>query len=479
MSFIPTFQFKNDFSSAYRVAEINSSRPFYKNLFKKVFRSKDKFQMNYQKLDENSIEKKKWIDSILSSEKSKDSSYKNDLRKIGTNLLKITKLPSKKDESWRFTKLNRLFDMNFRQNNFDVNSEFVKQNFFEKSFARCVFFNGKFMEDLSFMNKEDESFFLGKFSDLDDIRKNKIIEMSGKGESGINGGFFSVLNMAGLNEIAVLYIPENIEIVDPIQIIFAQSNNADEICVNQKLIILCEKNSKAEIFQQHIGSKNSKFFDNSSANVLVGENSKINYFLINQTPKSSSCFNSIHADIRKNSDFKFFSFCMGGFLSRLSLGIDLNGIESNCEVEGISIVNNSQISDIHSRISHNYPSCKSSQLQKNLISENGHAIFAGKIQVHNGAPDTESSQLCKSLILSPQSRVDSMPILEINNENVKCTHGSTVSDLDEDQLFYFRSRGIPEKEARYLLTLGFVNEMSKKLPIQLNEYFSNSIKELI
>lgn len=478
MAFLLNFNYQNNLNCDYRTFRSNNGKIFYRNLGKKVFRSYKKIKMNNHKINQDSIENKDWINSILNSETSKDSPFKEDLRKIGNNLLKITKLPSKKDESWRFTKLDRLFNMNFSANTSRMELEIPKQNFFENSFARCVFMNGNFVEELSYKNEKNDSFFLGKFSDLDNKKKKKIIEISGKGESGINGGFFSILNMAGLNEIAVLYIPENMEISGPIQIIFAQSNS-EEICINHKLIILCEKNSKAEIFQQHLGSKDSKFFDNSATNILVEEKSKINYFLINQTPEKSSCFNSIHADLKKQSDFKIFSFSMGGFLSRVSLGIDLNGIESNCEVEGVSVVKNSQISDLHSRISHNYPSCKSSQLQKNLISENGHAIFAGKIQVHNGASETESSQLCKSLILSPQSRVDSMPILEINNENVKCTHGSTVSDLDEDQLFYFRSRGIPEEKARYLLTLGFVNELSRKLPKELMDYFSNSIKELI
>jgi Fe-S cluster assembly protein SufD len=478
MAFLLNFNYQNNLNCDYRTYRSNNSGIFYKNLGKKVFRSYKQTKMNNHKINQDSIENKDWINSILNSETSKDSPFKEDLRKIGNNLLKITKLPSKKDESWRFTKLDKLFKMNFSANTSRMELEIPRQNLFENSFARCVFMNGNFVEELSYKNEKNDSFFLGKFSDLDYKKKKKIIEISGKGESGINGGFFSILNMAGLNEIAVLYVPENMEISGPIQIIFAQSNS-EEICINQKLIILCEKNSKAEIFQQHLGSKDSKFFDNSATNILVEEKSKINYFLINQIPEKSSCFNSIHADLKKQSDFKIFSFSMGGFLSRVSLGIDLNGIESNCEVEGVSVVKNSQISDLHSRISHNYPSCKSSQLQKNLISGNGHAIFAGKIQVHNGASETESSQLCKSLILSPQSRVDSMPILEINNENVKCTHGSTVSDLDEDQLFYFRSRGIPEEKARYLLTLGFVNELSRKLPKKLMNYFSNSIKELI
>lgn len=98
------------------------------------------------------------------------------------------------------------------------------------------------------------------------------------------------------------------------------------------------------------------------------------------------------------------------------------------------------------------------------MSDKAHGVFAGKIQVQHGAGDTKSDQLCKTLLLSPNSRIDALPILEINNENVKCTHGSTVSDLDESQMFYLQSRGIQRAEAKKLLTVGFVNEMIQDYP---------------
>lgn len=448
------------------------------NCGKKMLLSK-KIEMNDQSTIEKINNQSEWIKSILRKKKKEHPKYIDNLQKIGINLLKNTKFPSKNDESWRFTKLDKLFDMKFSREFSKVDSEFSKKYLFEKSSGNCIVINEILVEDKSKKYTEKDKFFLGKLSDLSEPKKKKIMEITGKGESGINGGFFSILNMASIEEIIVLYISEGTEIDLPIQILFGASVKNEEVCLNQKLIILCEKGSKATIFQQHVGSKGSKFFDNTTTDILLEENSKIDFFLINQVPEKASCFNSIYSDVKKGATFNFFSFCFGGMLSRISLGIDLNGINSTCNVEGISVVNKSKISDIHSRISHNYPFCNSSQLQKNLISDKGHSIFAGKIQVHNGAMGTESSQLCKSLLLSPTSKVDSMPILEINNEDVKCTHGSTVSDLDDEQLFYFKSRGIPVENARFLLTLGFVSESLRKLPEELITSFSGLIKKLI
>jgi Fe-S cluster assembly protein SufD len=157
------------------------------------------------------------------------------------------------------------------------------------------------------------------------------------------------------------------------------------------------------------------------------------------------------------------------------LGIDINGTNCQCNVKGASVATDKQVSDFHSRISHNLPSSKSSQLQKILLTDKAHGVFAGKIQVQHGAGDTNSDQLCKTLLLSSSSRIDALPILEINNENVKCTHGSTVSDLDESPMFYLQSRGIPRNEAKKLLTVGFVNEMIQDYPDKIK---SKIIKQL-
>ena len=125
------------------------------------------------------------------------------------------------------------------------------------------------------------------------------------------------------------------------------------------------------------------------------------------------------------------------------------------------------------------PNSESSQLQKILLTDNAHGVFAGKIQVQHGADNTNSDQLCKTLLLSPYSRVDALPILEINNENVKCTHGSTVSDLNDNQMFYLQSRGILEKDAKKLLTVGFVNEMVNNYPQRLKEKIIKQLNDLM
>lgn len=453
-------------------------RSFYESFSQEKTLKKKITMVGKQKIN-SSEENSKWLSSILFPKKMKKTLFLNNFRKIGKIVLKNTQMPTRKDESWRFTSLNKLFQMRFFKHATVEDDSFIPDFFIQKSFARIVFVNGVFSSKFSSLKNIPNKLFMGEFSDLTEEKKKKISKLIGKGESGINGGFFSILNMACLEEITVLSFAPNFEIEKPIQIIFASSVQEGQICLNQRVIVFCEKFSKARVIEQHISSDNAEIFDNSATNIVLEEGSEINYILANQISQKGSLISSIHADLQKNSYFNFLSASSGGFLSRINLGIDLNGTRSRCDVQGLTIIKDEQLSDIHSRISHNYPNCNSLQFHKNLVTEKAKAVFAGKIQVHNGASETESEQLCKTLLLSPTSKVDSMPVLEINNENVKCAHGSTISDLDDDQIFYFQSRGISTEKARFLLTLGFVREIIAKFPKELISYFTKSIDSFV
>nr|UXY87820.1 Fe-S cluster assembly protein SufD [Cryptomonas curvata] len=338
-----------------------------------------------------------------------------------------------------------------------------------------IFFtNGIYSPELSSIDKLPKNFYFGSFSELPINKQKNILDIANKGESGINGGFFSALNAACLEDIAILLIPENSNFEKNINLVFQGQGTGNNFYINQKFVIINSKNSFSKIVQYHLGEDKSIYFDNTTASIVLNENSSMEYNFINQVPETASQITSIHVEIEKNAHFQFSSASTGGFLSRLNIGIDINGINSSTKLNGISLANKRKTIDIHSRISHNYPECTSSQLHKNLVSEEGHAIFAGKIQVHSGSFNTKSEQLCKTLLLSSTSRIDTMPILEINNDNVKCTHGATVSDLDKNQLFYLQSRGISSETAKKILTNGFFKDIIDCFPSGfIKDFFSN------
>jgi len=343
---------------------------------------------------------------------------------------------------------------------------------------KIVFVNGIFSKELSDLSSLKKEIYIGDLENYSD-GKDTILEFLSKGESGINGGFFPTLNIACLSRIYLISIPSNVKIETPISIVYIGSNNSNTSLFSHRLILISGESSKAQVIERHIGTENSEYFDNTAVSILAKENSELDFYLINENSEKSNFINSIHAEIKDNSSFDFSTVSIGGQFSRVNLGIDINGTKCQCNVKGMSVGKNDQISDFHSRISHNLPDSKSSQLQKILLTDKSHGVFAGKIQVQHGAENTNSDQLCKTLLLSSKSRIDALPILEINNENVKCTHGSTVSDLDDDQMFYLQSRGITQNEAKKLLTIGFVNEMIVDYPTELKSKIINNLNILM
>jgi Fe-S cluster assembly protein SufD len=451
--------------------------------FKAKFESKTFHKLkNIKKMEKRMVSENNYVDItsnwtklLISSKKNSKSNMINEISRAGSSLLKTIPFPSKYEESYRFISLEKLFEMEFQENN-TLNE---KQNpilNFKSDDISLYFVNGIYSSSFSSLNKLPKDFYFGYLSDLSDSKQKNILDISNKGESGVNGGFFSALNAACLEDIIVLLIPEGSQFKQNINIVFEGQSLTSNFYLNQKLVIVSSKNSISRIVQYHIGINNSKYFDNTTTSIILNENSKMEYSFINQVPDSASQITSIHVEIQKNANFEFSSAALGGFLSRVNLGVDINGINSSVKLKGVSIANKNKIVDIHSRISHNYPECFSSQFHKNLVSDKGHAIFAGKVQVHSGSFNTESEQLCKTLLLSSTSRIDAMPILEINNDNVKCTHGATVSDLDKNQIFYFQSRGISIDIARKLLTSGFVKDVVDFFPDSFEKNFLSMIE---
>ena len=458
---------------------------FEKKLMKNKF-SLRKNEFRYIKnktLCNGSLEEKNnqqdWLESILSVRNPSQTKFLEKWKKVGANLIKSQSFPSRTDESWKLTPLNKIFEMRFSNLEKKFDSKLIKKSLKDYRGPKIVFVNGIYSDELSDKTNLDENVYIGDLEKYENNESENILEFLSKGESGINGGFFPTLNIACLSNIFLMVIPANLNLEVPINVIHIGSSETQASSFNQRLIVISGKKSKSKIFEHHIGIENSLYFENTAVSVLTREESILDFFLINESSRKSVFINSIHAELKEGSCFNFSTISFGGLFTRVNLGVDINGIKCKCNVKGASVATDNQISDFHSRISHNLPSSKSSQLQKILLTDKAHGVFAGKIQVQHGAGDTTSDQLCKTLLLSSSSRIDALPILEINNENVKCTHGSTVSDLDQNQMFYLQSRGIPKAEAKKLLTTGFVNEMLSEYPEKLKLKITKQLKFLM
>ena len=319
---------------------------FHKNLntnfrYKIGNNIKNKKKSDSVMMHENYIDtSSNWVKKITSTRLKSKNKLIRDLNRAGKGFLKTIRLPSNNEESYKFISFDKLFLMNFSEINITTQPKISDQLDIIQNDIWIFFVNGIYVRELSSVNKLPTGFYFGLFSELPESKQKNILDVANKGESGVNGGFFSALNAACLEDIVVLLVPEDSNFKKNINIVFQGEGASDNFYINQKLVIISSKNSFSKIAQYHVGKNNSKYLDNTTTSLHLHENSRIEYSFINQVPESASQITSIHVEIEKNAHFQISSAATGGFLSRLNLGIDINGINSSVKLNGITLANN-------------------------------------------------------------------------------------------------------------------------------------------
>ena len=244
----------------------------------------------------------------------------------------------------------------------------------------------------------------------------------------------------------------------PIQLIFLTS---DKFCgeIHNRITIDIEENSKTTICETHGAIGNGTGLCNYVMEILVGKNALLRYVVHQQAAKKINHIVARTGRIDQDAKFIGFSMLEGGVLSRSETTLALTGVGSEAKLSGIALMRGRQHCDVTTDIMHEVSRCNSEQVFKNVIDGHGRAVFQGRVYVAQDAQVTEAHQLNRNLLLSKNARADSKPELIIHADDVKCSHGATVGDLDEEALFFLRSRGITENIARGLLIRGFAAEM--------------------
>lgn len=277
--------------------------------------------------------------------------------------------------------------------------------------------------------------------------------------------FFAILNNACFQELAIIQIPPNTQLDVPIQILFVQDFGEKVAIAHNRCLVVVGENSKINLIQTNVGTDNHPYFANSVTQIWLEANAQADHTLIQQQGNQAFDLAFTQVSQARESSYRISTISLGAKLSRHTLQIQQQGSGANSEINGLAIINDSQLADTHSVISHNFANGTSQQLHKCVISDRAHAVFSGKIQVAKAAQLTNSSQFNRNLLLSSQAKIDTQPQLEILADNVKCAHGATVSQLEQEEIFYLQSRGIDAARAVNLLTYGFAAEVITKIPI--------------
>ncbi len=270
---------------------------------------------------------------------------------------------------------------------------------------------------------------------------------------------FTALNMA-FADVAVVRIPRDTSVIEPIELNFAAEDGS---AIFPHVIVIAEAGSKATIVETYASS--GRGFTDAAINILVEENANLTHFRVQKDSGESLNYGVTEVEVRGGAHYDSTNVNLGAAVSRHDIEVRFTSEGGEAWVDGLYMLNGNQHHDTHSTIDHTVPNCTSHQTYKGVINDNARGVFNGKVFVRENAHGTDAQQSNKNLLLSDSARVDTKPQLEIFNDDVKCSHGATVGQLEDEELFYLLARGLPADLAKNLLTYGFAEEVINKIGI--------------
>ncbi len=383
-----------------------------------------------------------------------------DMRRSAMESFSNLGFPNNKQEKWRNLDLTA-----FTGTPFSAVTRFQPTTYFDdldfpylSSARRMVFINGIFTPELSDLLSLPKGVIFTNLSTVIEQNPSLVIEQLHKsGESTEDA--FNELNKAFMQTGVWLSIPDGLEEKIDLQIIYISRTGEDMPLFNLRNFIRLGQGSNLSLTEHYLGSGKGTYFNNAAVTMDVNANARLDYTCIQTESETGHHISNTIIDQATDSRVNSTVFTLGGALVRNNLTLNLNGEGASGNINGLYLNRAEQTVDNHTLINHAHPNCNSGEMYKGIIDEAGQAIFNGKIIVQPDAQKTDANQINRNLLLSDTARVNTNPQLEIYADDVKCSHGSTTGHLDEDALFYLRSRGINSALAQSLMINGFAREV--------------------
>ncbi|NJN89426.1 MAG: Fe-S cluster assembly protein SufD [Leptolyngbyaceae cyanobacterium SL_5_14] len=403
------------------------------------------------------------------------------LRTQSRLLVQEQAFPTTRDEEWRFTDLSSLLQVNFEAltSQPEVSSEQIAPfTLPEAANSRLVFVNGVYQPQLSSVQGLPQDIYVGSLSELLEGKPEGAITPKGElprialqsrlpdylSKQPGAAELFTALNTANLTDAAILWASKNSVIETPIHLLFI-STAATPVFSQPRCLVVAEPSSALTFVEEYVGLDEDVYFTNAVTEVWVEANAQVNHSRIQRESGKAFHIGKTAVSQARDSRYTCNTISLGGKVSRHNPEIFQTGEQTETHLNGLTIALNDQLSDTHSAIAYSKPHGSSRQLHKCIIGDRAHGVFNGKVFVPQAAQLTDAGQLNRNLLLSPKARIDTKPQLEIVADNVKCTHGATVGQLDADEVFYLQSRGIDAASARSLLVYAFAFEVIEQVAI--------------
>ena len=412
--------------------------------------------------------KEKLVSSFLAFEDTIDiDSPVHDIRSEAIKTFETNGFPSKKEEAWKYTSLNSILKHDYsvfpKQENALEYRDIKKYFIHDIDTYKIVFIDGKYSSHLSQTTHDGIDVCLMS-SALNKPKYRLIIENYFNKVATKDS--LASLNTAFSSEGAYIHIPKNKLVEKPIQIIHFSTGNEAALMLQPRNLIVVDENSHVQIIERHQSLTDNPVLTNSVTEIFANKRAIVDYYKVQNDNKNASLIDSTFVNQKDQSHCLVHTFSFGGKLTRNNLNFYQNGERLDSTMKGITIIGEKQHVDHNTLVHHIEPNCESHQDYKGIFADSSTGVFNGKVVVEKLAQKTNAFQSNNNILLSDKASINTKPQLEIFADDVKCSHGCTIGQLDESALFYMKQRGIPEKEAKALLMFAFSNNVlnSVKIP---------------
>ncbi|MBC7402882.1 MAG: Fe-S cluster assembly protein SufD [Microbacteriaceae bacterium] len=376
--------------------------------------------------------------------------------------------PTSKDEDWKYTGLDPILAVPFEAATAGsgrlVSPEEIDEIAVDLGGPRLVFVNGHFAAELSRLTGLPEGVEVTSLASVLAAGPERLEPFFSHtpGEHHAFAAFNDVLAEDG----AFVHLSAGTSVDEPIQLVFFSDTGGFELMSSPRSVILAEAGSRATIVETYAGIDGDVYCNNAVTEAVLGDGARIEHYKVQDEPETA--FHLALLDVRqgRNSRFSSRSVMLGASIARHEVRVLFEDEGAEVSLDGVYLPQGEQLHDNTIFVDHAAANCTSHQLYKGVLDGRGHGVFNGHIMVRPGADGTDANQNNKNLILSDRAEVDTRPRLEIYTDDVKCTHGAAVGQLDEEALLYLRARGIPLEEARGLLIYAFVHEMVDRIELE-------------
>ena len=394
------------------------------------------------------------------------ASWVHELRTAAVARFAELGFPTTRHEEWKYTAVAPIAKVPFTRLGHEgpvlLSGALERLGFGLSEGARLVFVNGRYSEEFSSLRALPGGVRMGSLASAlaaDSERIQPHLARSARHQDHA----FVALNTAFIEDGAFLNVPAGKVVGDPIHLLFISTARGTATASHPRNLIVVGNNSQVTIVETYVGSDTAVYFTNAVTEIVVGENAALDHYKLQRESEEAFHVATLQVHQARNSTVASHSIALGGALVRNDVNVILDGEGGECTLDGLYMTTGQQHVDNHTRIDHARPHGLSRQLYKGILGGQSRGVFNGKIVVHPAAPKTDAKQTNKNLLLSGDALIDTKPQLEINNNDVKCTHGSSIGRLDEESIFYLRSRGIGEEMARDLLTYAFASEIINRI----------------